>query len=55
MPIRDLEWYAEPVPTAPRVLANRGVNGIDGVVSTALGRCRSGERSGHRPSRSWVT
>jgi 2-succinyl-5-enolpyruvyl-6-hydroxy-3-cyclohexene-1-carboxylate synthase len=37
MPIRDLEWYAETSPTPPRVLANRGVNGIDGVVSTALG------------------
>jgi 2-succinyl-5-enolpyruvyl-6-hydroxy-3-cyclohexene-1-carboxylate synthase len=42
MPIRDLEWYAEPGPTPPRVLANRGVNGIDGVVSTALGIAASG-------------
>ena len=36
-PIRDLEWYAGAYPRPPRVLANRGVNGIDGVVSTALG------------------
>jgi 2-succinyl-5-enolpyruvyl-6-hydroxy-3-cyclohexene-1-carboxylate synthase len=35
MPVRDVEWWARPrtVPT----FANRGVNGIDGVVSTALG------------------
>jgi 2-succinyl-5-enolpyruvyl-6-hydroxy-3-cyclohexene-1-carboxylate synthase len=37
MPIRDLEWYATASRTPPRVLSNRGVNGIDGVVSTALG------------------
>ena len=37
MPIRDLEWYATTEVTPPRVLANRGANGIDGVVSTALG------------------
>lgn len=37
MPIRDLEWYAPALPEPPPVLANRGANGIDGVVSTALG------------------
>jgi 2-succinyl-5-enolpyruvyl-6-hydroxy-3-cyclohexene-1-carboxylate synthase len=45
MPIRDLEWYAPALPVPPRVLANRGVNGIDGIVSTALGIAASGTRT----------
>lgn len=36
MPIRDVEWYAVPRPDVA-IHANRGVNGIDGVLSTAVG------------------
>jgi 2-succinyl-5-enolpyruvyl-6-hydroxy-3-cyclohexene-1-carboxylate synthase len=45
MPMRDLEWYAPTLPVPVSVMANRGANGIDGVVSTAMGLAASGRRT----------
>ncbi|HEY5390139.1 MAG TPA: 2-succinyl-5-enolpyruvyl-6-hydroxy-3-cyclohexene-1-carboxylic-acid synthase [Solirubrobacteraceae bacterium] len=37
MPVRELEWFAAPREDFPRVLSNRGANGIDGTLASALG------------------
>ena len=37
MPVRDVESYVGVRDDAPRVLCNRGANGIDGTVSSAFG------------------
>jgi 2-succinyl-5-enolpyruvyl-6-hydroxy-3-cyclohexene-1-carboxylate synthase len=43
MPIRDVEEFFAARELAPRVLSNRGANGIDGTVSSAFGAAAVGD------------
>jgi 2-succinyl-5-enolpyruvyl-6-hydroxy-3-cyclohexene-1-carboxylate synthase len=43
MPVRDVEWYAAAREKVV-VLSNRGANGIDGTVSTAIGVALASDR-----------
>jgi len=42
MPVRDLEWFGGSLSSA--VISNRGANGIDGVIATAIGAAVSDGR-----------
>ncbi len=43
MPVRDYEWFANS--KAGTTFANRGVNGIDGLISTASGIAATGRKT----------
>jgi 2-succinyl-5-enolpyruvyl-6-hydroxy-3-cyclohexene-1-carboxylate synthase len=43
MPVRDVETFWPVRPDPPRVLCNRGANGIDGTVSAAFGAAAGGD------------
>jgi len=43
MPIRDVEEFLPARENGPRVLSNRGANGIDGTISAAFGAAAAGD------------
>jgi 2-succinyl-5-enolpyruvyl-6-hydroxy-3-cyclohexene-1-carboxylate synthase len=43
MPVREIETFWPVRDDPPRVLCNRGANGIDGIVSSAFGAAAAGE------------
>jgi 2-succinyl-5-enolpyruvyl-6-hydroxy-3-cyclohexene-1-carboxylate synthase len=46
MPIRDLEFFWQPNDRRYQILGNRGANGIDGTLSTAIGALHQADRPG---------